>query len=400
MKENKGIWRFADFFTATAIFFIIFPGTGFFSFLYGLDEPSILRNSVAAGLGIGIVLFLMAQAKEYNLYDYDNRDYYGRFFLCFLAGFLNTVICAKLPAGGWPFVPLFVLLALFSNSFIGVCAGSVLLMISMLLSGAGIGVSFLYFISGTAAVCVFRNINGNYKVGTPIVISLIVLTVSMTAELILFENEKLNLDMLLIPFTNLALTCVLLIVILKLFFHLVIYKYRERYLVINDPECPLLVQLKEHSKEEYYRAVHTAYLSDKISKKLGFDDQAAKAGGYYHRIGCLQGENSWENVRDICLEYDFPPEVLAILQEFLQKDGKLLHKESAVLYFADAVVSSILFLIAKDADVKLDYDQIIDTIFRKKQEDACFGDCEISLRELNRMKLIFKEEKLYYDFLR
>ncbi len=214
---------------------------------------------------------------------------------------------------------------------------------------------------------------------------MIVLTVSMTAELILFENEKLNLDMLLIPFTNLALTCVLLIVILKLFFHLVIYKYRERYLVINDPECPLLVQLKEHSKEEYYRAVHTAYLSDKISKKLGFDDQ---------------GENSWENVRDICLEYDFPPEVLAILQEFLQKDGKLLHKESAVLYFADAVVSSILFLIAKDADVKLDYDQIIDTIFRKKQEDACFGDCEISLRELNRMKLIFKEEKLYYDFLR
>lgn len=400
MKENKGIQGLAAFFTATAIFFIIFLGTGFFSFLYGLDEPSILRNSVAAGMGIGIVLFLMAQAKEYSLYDYDNRDYYGRLFLCLLTGFVSAVICGKLPAGGWPFVPLFVLLALFSNSLIGVCAGSVLLMISILLSGAGVGIFFLYFISGTAAVCVFRNISGNYKVGTPIIISLIILAVSMTAELILFENEKLNLDMLLIPFTNLALTCVLLIVILKLFFYLVIYKYRERYMEINDPECPLLVQFKEHSKEEYYRAVHTAYLSDKISKKLGFNDQAAKAGGYYHRIGCLQGENSWENVRDICLEYNFPPEVLTILQEFLQKDGKILHKESAVLYFADAVVSSILFLISKDSDVKLDYDQIIDTIFRKKQNEICFRDCEISLRELNQMKIIFKEEKLYYDFLR
>lgn len=400
MKENKGIQGFGTFFIAPAVFLMIFLGTGFFSLLYGLDEPSILRNSVAAGMGIGIVLFLMAQAKEYDLYDYDNRDYYGRLFLCFLTGFLNAVVCAKLPAGGWPYVPLFVLLALFSNSLIGVCSGSVLLMISVLLSGAGVGVFFLYFISGTAAVCVFRKINGNYKVGVPIIVSMIVLMVSLTAELILFENEKLNPDMLLIPFTNLALTCILLIVILKLFFYLVIYKYRERYMEINDPECPLLVQLKEHSKEEYYRAVHTAYLSDKISKKLGFDDQAAKAGGYYHRIGCLQGENSWENVRDICLEYEFPPEVLAILQEFLQNNGKILHKESAVLYFADAVVSSILFLISKDADAKLDYDQIIDTIFRKKQDEACFNDCEISLRELNQMKIIFKEEKLYYDFLR
>ena len=37
---------------------------------------------------------------------------------------------------------------------------------------------------------------------------------------------------------------------------------------INDPECPLLVQLKELSKEEYYHAIHTAYLGDKVARLL------------------------------------------------------------------------------------------------------------------------------------
>lgn len=400
MEENKETQGLGTFFISTAIFFITLLGTAFFSYLYGQDESSILRNSVSSAAGIGIVLFLMAQAKENHLYDYDNREAYGRFFLCFLVGFLIAVGCAKLPAGGWPFVPLFVLLSLFSNSLIGICAGCVMLMLSILLSGAGMGIFFLYFISGVSAVCIFRNLDEDSSIGIPVVISLIILSVSMIAELILFEDEKLNPGMFLIPSINIVLTCILLVVILRLFFHLVVFKYRERYMEINDPECPLLVQLKDKSREEYYRAVHTAYLSDKIAKKLGFDAQVAKAGGYYHRIGCLQGQNSWEHVRDICLEYQFPPQVLTVLQEFLQKDQKIKKKESAVLYFADAVVNSILFLMAKDAGAQLDYDQIIDTVFKKKQEDPCFQECDISVREFNEMKSIFKEEKLYYDFLR
>lgn len=400
MEENKDTQGLGTFFILVIMFFVTILGTGFFSFLYGQEEAVIIRNSVASGMGIGIVLFLMAQAKEYHLYDYDNRAYYGRFFLCYLAGFLLAAGCAKLPAGGWPFVPLFVLLGLFSNSLIGVCAAGCLLMISILLSGAGIGIYFLYFVSGTASVSVFRKLDENYKVGIPTIVSLTVLTVSLTAELVIFENAKLSLELFLIPFMNVVITGILLLVILKIFSYLVIYKYRDRYMEINDPECPLLVELKEKSREEYYKAVHTAYLSDKIAKKLKLDDKVVKAGGYYHRIGSLRGENTWENVESIGKEYRFPPEVLVVLKEYLEKNSKIVRKETAVLYFADAVVNSILFMMAKDESAALDYDQIIDTVFKKKQESSRFQDCEISIWELNAMKNIFKEEKLYYDFLR
>lgn len=400
MEKNKDTQGLKTFFISAAMFFITLLGTGLCSFFFGQETATILRNLVTAGISTGVVLFLMAEAKENDLYDYDNRAYYERFFLCYLIGLLTAFVCGKLPAGGWPFAAIFVLLSLFSNSLIGICTGSTLLMVSVLLSGAQIGIFFLYFVSGIVAVCVFRELDENYKVGIPTVVSLLVLLVTMTAEMILFENARLNLELFMIPLLNVILTGILLLVILKVFSYLVIYKYRDRYMEINDPECQLLVQLKDKSREEYYKAVHTAYLSDKIARKLGLNDKVAKAGGYYHRIGCLKGENSWENVRQIGEEYCFPPEVLAVLKEYLESGRKIIQKETAVIYFADAVVNSILFLIAKDSSVKLDYDQIIETVFRKKQESPQFQECRISIGELNQMKKLFKEEKLYYDFLR
>jgi len=57
-------------------------------------------------------------------------------------------------------------------------------------------------------------------------------------------------------------------------------------------------------------------------------------------------------------------------------------------------------MIAENHDAKLDYDQIIETVFEKKQESPAFQECKISIGELNHMEKMFKEEKLYYDFLR
>lgn len=43
---------------------------------------------------------------------------------------------------------------------------------------------------------------------------------------------------------------------------------------------------------------------------------------------------------------------------------------------------------------------MIETVFKKKLESMQLWDCDITLEELTAMKNLFKEEKLYYDFLR
>ena len=63
-------------------------------------------------------------------------------------------------------------------------------------------------------------------------------------------------------------------------------------------------------------------------------------------------------------------------------------------------MSSVTYMLERGARKQLDYDKLIDTVFHKLTEEGSFDRCDISMRELKTMIRIFKEEKLYYDFLR
>lgn len=383
------------------VMFLLAGGIAFGgSLLHQPGTETLMRNTVMVFAGTGIVSYAYLLSEATGLFIYRNEGKYGMFAFAYLGCLAAAVFFPYLPVTGWPFLVLFVFLGVFSNGITGIAAGSVCLLLAVNFSGGDMSVFWLYFISGLAGILLFCNLNDDFLVGLPVIISLLVLILCLTANVILFSKEQLSTEQFLIPAINVMICCILLLIILKAFSSSVIHKDQEKYMEINDPECPLLVQLKSLSKEEYYHAIHTAYLGDRIAKRLQLDDAAVKACGYYHRIGKLKGENTWENVSAVCEEYHFPANAKKILKEYVDGSEKVVSKETIIVLFADCIVSSILYLFKKDPKAQLDYKQLIDTVFKKKLEtDELWGN-EISLAQLYEMKKIFVEEKLYYDFLR
>lgn len=400
MSENKKYRGFHSFWMSAVMFCITVLLVYAISLWKGMENVDIIRNTVICAMGCFTVLFFMAQASERKGYDYDNGEYTGRFLSAYLICLALAAACAYLPPAGWPFLVIYVALSLFSNTVIGICTGSLFLTMSLLLSGNGIEVFVLYFVCGAIGAGLFKGLDEAYKIGVPVLVSILFLLTAETACVVLYANETLKFELFQIPLLNVVISIILLLVVLKLFSALVIYRYRDRYLEINDQECALLVELKEKSREEYYHAVHTAYFCDRIAKKLKLDADAAKAAGYYHRIGLIQEENTWEQVEKTIVSYHFPPKVQALLKEYLDKQTPVRQKETAVLILSDAVISSILFLFEKDKNAVFEYDKIIDAVFKKKLEMHVLKKCCISMQEIDEMQNIFKEEKLYYDFLR
>ena len=370
------------------------------SLLYDKSAEMLLRNTVMVLAGTGIVIFAFTMEEINRRFIYRNDGKYLRFAVMYLGSLIASVLLPYLPVTGWPFLVIFVLLGVFSDSITGLAAGSVSLLLSVSLSGGSFSVFWLYFISGATGILVFSTLNEDFKVGLPMFISLAILTLSLTANVILFSQEQLSVAQFTIPAINLIVCCILLLVSLKFFSTSVIHKNRDRYMEINDPEFPLLVKLKDMSKDEYFHAIHTAYLSDRIARRLGMDDAAAKACAYYQRIGKLKGDNTWENVSAICNEYHFPANTKKILKEYVDDSEKMVSRETIVVLFADCIVSSILYLFEKDPKADLDYAQLVDTVFQKQLETEELWGNEISLAQIHEMKKIFVEEKLYYDFLR
>lgn len=371
------------------------------SYLYGNTLYETIRVVILVMLMMGITVFAMELSKIQDMFLFDNRDNLWRFMLVYLLFLAGSVVFPLLPSAGWPFLAAFVGLMLFSNQLIGICSGSTLLLITVLLGKTYTIEEFVvYFAGGIAGIFFFSCINESFKVGLPLLLALFMQFLCLCIPEVLMVNETLHMEMFLISFANILVCFFLLLIILKIFSFVIIYRNQDRYMDINDPECPLLVELKNYSKEEYYHAVHTAYLCDRIGKKLGLDDDAAKAGGYYHKIGLLKGQNNWENTRLVLEEYKFPEKVHEILKEYLDEGERILAKETVVLLISDTVISSIHYLFSKDKTAQLDYEKLIQAVFKKKEESGLMKYSQISLGELEEMKKILTEEKLYYDFLR
>lgn len=381
---------------------IITPGiSGISAFLYGGSGFDIVKIVIMALAASGCMIFALEDSRVKNSLLFDNSKNIWHFSVLYLLFLLGSVVFPLLPEGGWPFLVVFTGLMLFSNQLVGMCAGSTLLMITVLLDKTASPELFLlYFIGGMTGILVFASLDESFKVGFPILISLLVQMVCICIHDVLLVNEILNPAMFLVPAVNTMVCLILLLIILKFFSVSSIYRTRDAYMDINDPECPLLVELKAFSKDEYYHAVHTAYLCDRIAKRLAVDDAAAKAGGYYHKIGILKGQNSWENAGIVLEEYHFPEMVHTILKEYLDKEEHIVSKETVILLISDTVISSISYLFSKNADVKLDYEKLIQAIFRKKLDSGILDYSKISISELEEMKKILMEETLYYDFLR
>ena len=384
------------------LFLMTGAATGLTAWLYGRTVIEIAEVVIFALLGSGGVIFTIEQSIEAESFLFDNKEHIGRYLVFYLISLAGSLLFPLLPAGGWPYLAVFIGLMLFSDQVIGLCSGAVLLTITCLLyTGENGTIAFyVYFVGGLVGVVVFSYLKESFKVGLPLLISLMVQSVCLFVQEILLVNEQLKLQLFLIPALNILVSLILILILLKYFSFSVIYKNRNLYMDINDPECPLLVELKNASKEEYYHAVHTAYLCDRIAKRLKLDDAMVKACGYYHRIGGLRGEVNWENTQLILEENHFPQQVKNVLKEYLDSTEQMVSKATIILLFSDTVISSVSYLFSKDPQIQIDYPKVINGIFKKRVESGMIDQSDITFGEFQEIKRILLEEKLYYDFLR
>lgn len=368
-------------------------------FLKHAGGAELLRNAILAGTGAFLTCFLFLSEKDRLSEKNASPARTSRFAISYGICLAVSLCCAFLPPAGWPFLVVFVMMSLFCGFLPGICGGISFLTFSVLLAGADISIFALYVLTGLLGACLFSRLDEKYRIALPLFVSLSFLFAAETACVVLFANETLKWELFLIPALNVIISLILLLILLKVYSGMEIFKYRIKYLEINDQEFELLVNIKEKDKNAYYRAVHAAYFSERIAQALSLDADASKTAAYYANAGILYKEPEKDLEKEF-VSYGFPPYARQLLRELTGKNTGIRHKEAAVVYMADAVISSILYLFEKKQDTKTDYAAVIETVFQKKWESGSLKNSELTFAEWNRMKKIFKEEKLYYDFLR
>ena len=172
---------------------------------------------------------------------------------------------------------------------------------------------------------------------------------------------------------------------------LTIGEINDMYMEINDAEFSLLKALKDKNPDEYFRAIHTAYLAERIAMGLGFNSRAVKTCSYYHRIGIIDGKMDWDSVSHYYTEFNFPLEAIEFLKEYMVPSKSVpKSRESLTVQLSETVIASIMYLLKKDPNANINYDQLIDGIIDKKIDNGELNEYEVTFRELHEMRKILK----------
>ncbi len=398
-KEEAG-WQ--KVLLAIVMLILSIPAVGISAYLYEKSFREIFMLLIIVTSCFGMTLFSFFQSNVFQALHYDNGGHLFRFVLTFLMGTAAACLLPLLPDAGWILTVFALALTLFSNTVTGLTAYAGLMCVCAYFASADILTFLLYFLTGVLFAVLFERLDNDYKTGAPMSAAVIVYVIEIAAKVIFQNHGTLEADALVIPIMNIFVTFILMLVILRFYCAVVIDKEKGRYLRINDQEYELLAKYKEEDKQIYYNAIHTAYFAEKTARLLHMDVDVAKNGGYYHRIIVLECKKQNKSLEEICQENKFPPEAVRLLQEYTYKSKQMKMRETVAVYFADCVVSSIMYLIEKGEgdNQERDYGKVATAIIRRKVGSGELNNSEISLADLGGIEKIYTGEKLYYDFLR
>lgn len=349
---------------------------------------------------LAMTVFSFFQSDIYDALHYDNGRHVTRFVSTFLIGVAACCLLPIAPEDGWALPSLALALALFSNLVTGVIAYAVLLSVCAYLADCGIFAFLLYFLMGLVFAVFFDRLDEDYRTGTPMTTAMGLYVTLLTAKTVFESRGMLTLEIFVVPFINIFITFVIMLIVLRFYCAVVIDKEKGGYLLINDQEFKLLAKYKEEDRQTYYNALHTAYFAEKTARLLHMDVDVAKNGGYYHRIIVSECKKQGKSLEEICQANKFPPEAVRLLQEYNYRSQPMKMRETVAVYLADSVVSSLMYLIGKDPESDLDPGKVATAVVRRKIESGILDKSDISLADLGGIEKIYSGEKLYYDFLR
>ena len=214
-----------------------------------------------------------------------------------------------------------------------------------------------------------------------------------------------------------------------------VFELRE----LADPNHPLLRQLLLRTPGTYHHSLLVANLSERAAEVIGADPLVARVGAYYHDIGKMRnplafienqtGTNPHDeldpavsasivsaHVRDglaLADRYRLPPQIREIIpghhgtsliryfHNLAQQRGMAIDeaafrhpgpkprsKEAGIVMLADGTEAAVRSLEAKTAET---IGEMVERIVSEKVADGQLDDCDLTLRDVQRVKEAFRE---------
>lgn len=169
------------------------------------------------------------------------------------------------------------------------------------------------------------------------------------------------------------------------------------YEKIIDENYPFVVDIKNYSRAEYVRAVKAATIARKCAALIGANELAAAAGGFYYRLGILEGEPFVENGVRLAEEGCFPVAVTEILSEYGGEEKMPSTRESAIVHMVDACIRKAEQLQSQEKSDSWNPEMVIYQTLNELSTSGIYDDSGLSMNQFLKVRELLVHEEIMYD---
>lgn len=295
------------------------------------------------------VLLLIRKRLEGALPEF-NYITYGKITFIVLLTWIITFLCALLaPDFFAPFILLpIVCKTVFDDSLSNVLSLYLVIVTSICLDySIFIVLCYVTLVAfGTIFAQLFKEKEGLERLYILVLISAITTIVSIIFYY--FNYLELSLRILFFGLVDGFIASACTVAMVPLFKKYIDNSQHTNYEMFLSQDYTLVQDIRNFSFIEYQHASRVSILSRKCAEAINANSELAACGGFYYRLGKIEGEPMIDNALKIANDYCFPSDVIQILAEY----GGIIYlpssKESAIVHMVDSVVTKVE-LFDKDA---------------------------------------------------
>lgn len=164
---------------------------------------------------------------------------------------------------------------------------------------------------------------------------------------------------------------------------------------IMDEHYHLRKEIERYSTVDYNHALRTSEVAAGLAAGIGADEKLTRAGGFYYRIGKLEGEPFIENGVRIAQDNCFSERLVKILTEYNGQKQLPSSIESAIVQIADMIVTKFDLLDKDTFSSTWNRDIVIYQSMNEKSAEGLYDNSGLSMNQfLTIRELLVKEEML------
>lgn len=209
-----------------------------------------------------------------------------------------------------------------------------------------------------------------------------------------FSFVELSLSILFFGLVDGFVACAVTIAIVPLFKSFVEKAQTTNYEEFLNPDYTLVQDIRKFSFIEYQHASRVSILSRKCAEAINANAELAACGGFYYRLGKIEGEPMIDNAIKIANDYCFPTDVIQILAEY----GGIIYlpssRESAIVHMVDSVVTKVELFDADSMSSTWNQNMVIYQTINELSQKGFYDNSGLSMNQFLVIRNILANEDI------